>query len=156
MNYLNLWNNRDVKIENKSVYWKAWRDKNVRFIQDLLNDQGNDPTPQEVGVKYNIKVNFLHYYLLISALPTHLKSEASAHTDLGNLNLVGVRLDFHLAKDLNLNWKKTSCKQFYKSFAEKIYTEPTTIKRGGTIALKLLTIGCTACKVTIKSLGIIS
>ena len=103
MNYLNLWNNRDVKIENKSVYWKAWRDKNVRFIQDLLNDQGNDPTPQEVGVKYNIKVNFLHYYQLISALPTHLKSEASAHTDLGNLNLVGVRLDFHLAKDLNLN-----------------------------------------------------
>ena len=103
MNYLNLWNNRDVKIENKSVYWKAWRDKNVRFIQDLLNDQGNDPTPQEVGVKYNIKVNFLHYYQLISALPTHLKSEASAHTDLGNLNLVGVRLDFHLAKDLTLN-----------------------------------------------------
>ena len=103
MNYLNLWNNRDVKIESKSVYWKAWRDKNVRFIQDLLNDQGNDPTPQEVGVKYNIKVNFLHYYQLISALPTHLKSEASAHTDLGNLNLVGVRLDFHLAKDLNLN-----------------------------------------------------
>ena len=103
MNYLNLWNNRDVKIENKSVYWKAWRDKNVRFIQDLLNDQGNDPTPQEVGVKYNIKVNFLHYYQLISALPTHVKSEASAYTDLGNLNVVGVRLDFHLAKDLTLN-----------------------------------------------------
>ena len=73
------------------------------FIQDLLNDQGNDPSPQEVGVKYNIKVNFLHYYQLISALPTHLKSEASAHTDLGNLNLVGGRLDFHLAKDLTLN-----------------------------------------------------
>ena len=73
------------------------------FIQDLLNDQGNDPSPQEVGVKYNIKVTFLHYYQLISALPTHLKSEAPAHTDLGTLNLVGVRLDFHLAKDLNLN-----------------------------------------------------
>ena len=110
------------------------------FIQDLPNDQGNDPSPQEVGVKYNIKVNFLHYYQLISALPTHLKSEASAHTDLGNLNLVGVRLDFHLAKDLTVNWKKTSCKQFDKSFAEKIYTEATTIKRGGTIALKLPTI----------------
>ena len=36
------------------------------FIQDLLNYQGNDPSPQEVGVKYNIKVNFLHYYQLIS------------------------------------------------------------------------------------------
>ena len=98
-----MWNNRDVNIENKSVYWKAWRDKNVMLILDLLNDQGNDPSPQEVGVKYNIKVTFLHYYQLISALPTHLKSEASAHTDLGNLNLVGGRLDFHLAKDLTLN-----------------------------------------------------
>ena len=73
------------------------------FIQDLLNDQGNDPSPQDAGVKYNIKVNFLHYYQLISALPTHVKSEASAYTDLGNLNVVGVRLDFHLAKDLTLN-----------------------------------------------------
>ena len=70
------------------------------FIHDLLNDQGNDPSPQEVGVKYNIKVNFLHYYQLISALPTHLKSEASAKTDLGNLNLVGVRLDFHLPSNV--------------------------------------------------------
>ena len=35
---------------------------------------------------------------------------------------------------------KTSRMQFYKSFAEKSYTEPTTIKRGGTIALKLLTV----------------
>ena len=24
-----LWNNRDINIENKSVFWKAWRDKNV-------------------------------------------------------------------------------------------------------------------------------
>ena len=60
-------------------------------------------SPQDAGVKYNIKVNFLHYYQLISALPTHVKSEASAYTDLGNLNVVGVRLDFHLAKDLTLN-----------------------------------------------------
>ena len=108
------------------------------FIQDLLNDQGNDPSPQEVGVKYNIKVNFC--ITISSFQPFHLKSEASAHTDIGNLNSVGVSFDFYLAKDITLNLKKTSCKQFYKSFAEKIYTEPTTIKRGGTIALKLLTI----------------
>ena len=83
-----LWNNRDVNIENKSVYWNAWRDKNVMFIQDLPNDQGNYLSPQEFVFKYIIKVNFLHYYQPISAIPTHLKSEASAYTDLGNLNSV--------------------------------------------------------------------
>ena len=87
-----LWNNRDVNIENKSVYWNAWRDKNVMFIQDLPNDQGNCLSPQEFVVKYNIKVNFLHYYQLISAIPTHLKSEESAHTDIGNLDSVGPAL----------------------------------------------------------------
>ena len=68
----------DINIENKSVYWKAWQDKNVIFIKDLLNDQGNYLSPQKYGVKYNIKVNVLQYNQLISAIPTHLKSEASA------------------------------------------------------------------------------
>ena len=55
------------------------------FIQDLLNDQDHYLSPEEFGVKYNITVNFLYYYQLVSAIPTHLKREASAHTDLGHL-----------------------------------------------------------------------
>ena len=105
-----LWNNRDINIENKSVYWKAWRDKNIIFIQDLLNDQGNNLSPQELNDKYNIKANFLQYYQIISATPAHLKSSASVHRDLGHLNLIGENLDFHLAEDITLNLKKTSCK----------------------------------------------
>ena len=68
----------DINIENKSVYWKAWRDKNVIFLKDLLNDRGNYLSLQKYDVKYNIKVNILQYHQLISAIPTHLKSEASA------------------------------------------------------------------------------
>jgi len=51
-----LWNNRDITIENKSVFWKAWRDGNVLFVQDLLNNQRNYLSPQEFSDKYNIKV----------------------------------------------------------------------------------------------------
>ena len=40
-----LWKNRDIGIENKSVFWKAWRDKDVLFVQDLLNNQGNYLSP---------------------------------------------------------------------------------------------------------------
>ena len=42
-----LWNNKDINVENKSVFWKSWRDKNVLFVQDLLNNQGNYLSPQE-------------------------------------------------------------------------------------------------------------
>jgi len=78
-----LWNNRDITIENKSVFWKAWRDRNVLSVQDLLNNQGNYLSPQEFNDKYNIKVNFLQYYQITSAIPAYLKSYASAHMDLG-------------------------------------------------------------------------
>ena len=77
--------NRDINIENKSVFWKAWRDKNVLFVQDFLNNEGNYLSPQQFSDKYNIKVNFLQYYQIISAIPANL-SYASAHMDLGDLN----------------------------------------------------------------------
>ena len=43
-----LWNNKEINIENKSVFWKAWWDKNVLFIQDPLNNQGNHLLPEEL------------------------------------------------------------------------------------------------------------
>ena len=123
-----LWNNRDINIENKSVFWKAWRDKDVLFVQDLLNNQGNYLSPQEFSDKYNIKVNFLQYYQITSAIPAYLKSSASAHMDLGDLNSICENFDFQLSKDITLNLKKTLCKQFYKLFVDEISTEPTAIK----------------------------
>ena len=97
-------------------------------MQDLLNNQGNYLSPQEFSNKYNIKVNFLQYYQITSAIPTYLKSSASAHMDLGDLSSICENFDFHLSKDITLNLKKTLCKQFYKLFVEEINTVPTAIK----------------------------
>ena len=60
--------------------------------------------------------------------PHILKREASAHTDLGNLNSIGVSFDSYLAKNITINLKKTSYKQFYKLFAKKINAESTAFK----------------------------
>ena len=99
---------------------KAWRNKNVLFVQNLLNKQGNYLSPQEFSEKYYIKVNFLQYYQITSAIPTHLKSYATAHKDLGDLNSICENFDFQLSNDVTLNLKKTFCKKFYKLFVEKI------------------------------------
>ena len=53
-----LWNNRDINAENKSAYCKAWRDKNVLFMQDLLNNQDNYLSPQEFSVNITSKPTF--------------------------------------------------------------------------------------------------
>ena len=101
-----LWNNKEIIIENKSVFWRAWWDKSVLFIQDLLNNQGNYLTPEEFNEKYNIRVNFLQYYQITSAIPAYLKSYASAHTDLGYLNSVCENLDFQLSNDVTAKLKE--------------------------------------------------
>jgi len=101
------WNNRDITIENKSVFWKAWRDSNVLFVQDVLSNQGNYLSPQEFSDECNIKVNFLQYYQITSAIPAHLKSYVSVHMDLGDLNSICENFDFQLSKDITLNLKKT-------------------------------------------------
>ena len=105
-----LWNNKDINVENKSVFLKSWREKNVLFVQDLLNSQGNYLSPQEFSNKYNIKVNFLHYFQIITAIPASLKSYAFTQLDLGKLNSISENVDFQISKDVSLNLKKTSCK----------------------------------------------
>jgi len=106
----------------------VWQDSNVLFVQDLLDNQGNYLSPQEFSDKYNIKVNFLQYYQITSAIPAYLKSYAAVHMDLGDLNSICENFDFQLSKDIALNLTKTFCKQFYKLFVEEIKTEPTAIK----------------------------
>jgi len=108
-----LWNNRDITIENKSVFWKAWRVIIFHRKNSAIN---------------NIKVNFLQHYQIISAIPAYLKSYASAHMVLGDLNSICENFDFQLSKDITLNLKKTLCKQFYKLFVEEIKIEPTAVK----------------------------
>ncbi|CAH3114491.1 unnamed protein product [Porites lobata] len=94
-----LWNNKDINVENKSVFWKSWRHKNVLFVQDLLNNQGNYLSPQEFSNKYNIKVNFLQYYQIITAIPASLKRYAFTHLDLAKLNSISENVDFQISKD---------------------------------------------------------
>ena len=89
-------------------------------MQDLLNNQGNYLSPQEFSNKYNIKVNFLQYYQIITAIPASLKSYAFTHLDLGKLNSISENVNFQISKDFSLNLKKISCKQFYKLFTENI------------------------------------
>ena len=57
-----------------------------------------------------------------------LKARHPLTRTLGILIQLGKLWFSSIVKDITLNLKKTSCKQFYKLFAEKINTEPTAIK----------------------------
>ena len=72
---LTIWNNKDITIEGKSLYWKSWSERGVYFVHDLKNN-GKYLSYEEFKTKYNIEVNFIYYCQILSANPKNLKLEA--------------------------------------------------------------------------------
>ena len=87
----------------ESVFGRPKRGSNIPFLQDLPNNQGCYLSPQEFSDKYNIKVNFLQYYQITSAIPGYLKSCASVHIDLGILNSISKNFDFQQYPKISLS-----------------------------------------------------
>ena len=116
-----LWNNKDITIEGKSIYWKAWFDKDIHFVQDLLNKNGNFLSLSELNDKYKLKTNFLRYQQIISAIPVYIRNEASQ-------SLITRRLSeqddnnylFQLSKDKVLILPKMRCKDYYQEKKEQV------------------------------------
>ena len=75
-----LWNNENITIEGKSLYWKKLADKGVLFVQDLLNNNGNYLTYEDFKQKYGIDINFIYYFQLLAAIPSSLKTEGASTT----------------------------------------------------------------------------
>ena len=57
-----LWNNREIKIEAKTLFWKTWFEKGIYLVQDLLNEAGKFLSLQEFQDKFDLEINFLQYY----------------------------------------------------------------------------------------------
>ena len=73
-----LWNNENITIEGKSLYWKKLADKGVLSVQDLLNNNGNYLTYEDFKQKYGIDINFIYYFQLLAAIPSSLKTEGAS------------------------------------------------------------------------------
>ena len=63
-----LWNNDYIKIGNSSIYNKTLCKKGVRFVNDILESNGNFLSLEDLQEKYNIQINFLFYRGLCDAI----------------------------------------------------------------------------------------
>jgi len=48
-------------------------ERGVYLVQDLLKNTGKYLSYEEFKTKYNIKVSFIYYYQILSAIPKSLK-----------------------------------------------------------------------------------
>ena len=62
-----LFYNRNIKIDRKYVFYKPWYDKGIRFVNDLVNQNGSFYSYQEVRIDGN-PLNILKYQGFVDSL----------------------------------------------------------------------------------------
>ena len=97
------------------LFWKSWFDKKIFFIQDILSGDGNCLSFEEFQNKFRIKINYLHYFQLMTAIPSHLKkkamsAEVPSHEQLLYSTMVSV-----LPETTPVDLANMRCKHYYKS-----------------------------------------
>ena len=66
--------NSDICIDKKYVFWKDWYMKGIRFINDIVKENGEFYNQDELVAKYNIRTNYLHYQGIIKSIKIYLNS----------------------------------------------------------------------------------
>ena len=63
-----IWNNTDVKVNGKTVFFKKWYNKGVVNISHLLDERNNFLSLDKFTEKFNLKIYFTNYFGLIHAI----------------------------------------------------------------------------------------
>ena len=69
-----LWNNRFIKIGERSIFYKAWASKGIQKLNDLLDSNGLFFSFENFKSKYGVRCTFLDYAGLFAAIPKNWKN----------------------------------------------------------------------------------
>ena len=69
-----LGNNKNIKIDNNTIFFRTWFSRGVSTIENLLDHNLDLITYEEFKTRYQIKTNFLTYYGVINAIPNEYKN----------------------------------------------------------------------------------
>ena len=69
-----IWNNHEIKIATKSIFYESWNKAGVTKVKHLLDpNSGKFPTYQEFVNIFKVKPSFTVYYGLLSAIKNKWK-----------------------------------------------------------------------------------
>ena len=102
-----IWYNKNIKIANKSVFFKQWHSCGIFYINDLIKDDGTFLSLQEFNEAYNLNVNFLNHLRIQNAIPNEWRRtiEMFGHNIICTLNT-----NVKTVKEINLNLRKNLIK----------------------------------------------
>ena len=65
-----LWYNRDIQVDNSSVYFLKFTEKNINYVSQLFSDNGPINQRHEFKREHNLHENFSFPWLqLIDSIP---------------------------------------------------------------------------------------
>lgn len=114
-----LWYNSHLRKNNKPFFMKRLYENNIHYLKDLLDENQNVYCYENFIIKYNINIDFVSFYGLISSIPRDWLQILN-NNDEGN-GLRAKKLDVVMAED-------RACKQIYSDIIVSYYVIPTKAK----------------------------
>jgi hypothetical protein len=148
-----LWNNSFIKIDNKTVNFKTWKNQGIIFVQHLLNGNGQFSSKHELENKFTINIRQMQYNALLSAIPKEWKKLIAEDPNCNNYlvfldckiqinesmkkleELKTVDIYKHLISTIKqkptseIRWEETAGVQLDNIEWEKIYNNPYRLTR---------------------------
>ena len=79
-----IWNNRNIKIEGKTPFYKNWFEKNILRIKNLLQNDGSFLSFEQFSEKFHLETPFTLYFGLINSIPNDWKVTPRETVENGN------------------------------------------------------------------------
>ena len=116
--------NKNISVGNSYVYIGSWFKRNICYVNDLLDADGNFLTLDEFNILYNLNTNFLTFQGIISAIKKFIKTNFGRDNTIPKIESPFIRnAIYHV-----INSKKGS-KVFYIVFNS---TKHITLSKGMT------------------------
>ena len=86
-----IWNNSNIRVENKTIIFKNWRQSSIKYVKDMFdNDRQNFYTFAALKEKFDLpSSDFLKYLSIFNSLPSarkrSLKNEDKMSHQMKNL-----------------------------------------------------------------------
>ena len=111
-----VWNNRYLKINKASAYFRSWHQTGICKLSSLL-DESNTRflTFNEFLRKFKVKCNFLQYHGLVSAMLSVWKKYLKQEEQAATVNLLAI--------------DKLTCKTIYGSLIDHQHLSPPTAEK---------------------------
>lgn len=107
-----LFNNKEIQIGGKTVFYQNWFDQGVYSICDILDSSGMYLNFADFCRKFSVKSNFLTYFQILSAIPKRLLEKARDSFGTNPIFTPG-NSTFHLSSSLSIDLSKFKCKDYY-------------------------------------------